>query len=90
MSNLNYVVQSIQKFKDKHILISGAGNSALDWACDLSEYAKSVTLCYRKEEISGHEHMKQLLDKLDISKNQVWLLNNLTVILINQLSQRLF
>lgn len=68
LSNLNYVVQSIQKYKNKHILISGAGNSALDWACDLSEYAKSVTICYRKEEISGHEHMRQLLDKLDISK----------------------
>ncbi len=68
LSNLNYVVQSIQKFKDKHILISGAGNSALDWACDLSEYAKSVTICYRKDEISGHEHMRELLDKLNITK----------------------
>lgn len=68
LSNLNYVVQSIQKYKDKHILISGAGNSALDWACDLSEYAKSVTICYRKEEISGHEHMKNLLEKLDVIK----------------------
>ncbi|KTT85569.1 thioredoxin reductase [Mammaliicoccus sciuri] len=77
LSNLNYVVQSIQKFKDKHILISGAGNSALDWACDLSEYAKSVTLCYRKEEISGHEHMKQLLDKLDISKKSSMVIKQL-------------
>nr|WP_279382309.1 NAD(P)/FAD-dependent oxidoreductase [Mammaliicoccus sciuri] len=77
LSNLNYVVQSIQKFKDKHILISGAGNSALDWACDLSEYAKSVTLCYRKEEISGHEHMKQLLDKLDITKKSSMVIKQL-------------
>lgn len=68
LTNLNYVVQSISKFKDKHILISGSGNSALDWACDLSEYCKSVTICYRKEGISGHEHMQEELDKLNIIK----------------------
>lgn len=68
LTNLNYVVQSMQKYKDKHILISGAGNSALDWARDLSEYAKQVTLCYRKDEISGHEYMSDLLDQLNIIK----------------------
>ncbi|GGI39423.1 NAD(P)/FAD-dependent oxidoreductase [Mammaliicoccus stepanovicii] len=68
LTNLNYVVQSIKKFENKHVLISGAGNSALDWACDLSDYAKSITICYRKEDISGHEHMKQRLNDLNITK----------------------
>ena len=61
VANLNYVVQSIQKYKNKHVLISGAGNAALDWAATLAPHTKSLTLCYRKEEISGHEHMKEEL-----------------------------
>ena len=60
-TNLNYAVQSLQKFKDKKVLISGGGNTALDWAHDLSKFAKQITLCYRKEDISGHECLSQAL-----------------------------
>ncbi|HLR19264.1 MAG TPA: NAD(P)/FAD-dependent oxidoreductase [Staphylococcus sp.] len=68
LTNLNYVVQSLKKFKNKDVLISGAGNSALDWANDLSDYAKSVTLIYRKTDIKGYEAMKNILDQLDVEK----------------------
>ena len=49
-------------------MISGAGNSALDWANDLSGYAKSVTLIYRKADIKGYEAMKNILDGLSVEK----------------------
>ncbi|MDG0822995.1 MAG: NAD(P)/FAD-dependent oxidoreductase [Staphylococcus equorum] len=68
LTNLHYVVQSLKKFKDKNVLISGAGNSALDWANDLSGYAKSVTLIYRKADIRGYEAMKDVLEKLEVEK----------------------
>lgn len=68
LTNLHYVVQSLKKFKDKDILISGAGNSALDWARDLSGYAKSVTLVYRKADISGYEALKNILEDLNVKK----------------------
>ncbi|MDG0844021.1 NAD(P)/FAD-dependent oxidoreductase [Staphylococcus equorum] len=68
LTNLHYVVQSLKKFKNKNVLISGAGNSALDWANDLSGYAKSVTLIYRKADIKGYEAMKDMLDKLEVEK----------------------
>ena len=68
LTNLHYVVQSLRKFKDKDILISGAGNSALDWANDLSGYAKSVTLIYRKSEIKGYEAVRDKLDDLNVRK----------------------
>jgi len=68
LTNLHYVVQSLKKFKDKHVLISGAGNSALDWANDLSGYAKSVTLIYRKADIKGYEVMKEKLEQLNVKK----------------------
>ena len=57
LTNLHYVVQSLKHFKTKRIDFR-AGNSALDWANDLSGYAKSVTLIYRKADIKGYEAMK--------------------------------
>ncbi|NPC93409.1 NAD(P)/FAD-dependent oxidoreductase [Bacillus sp. WMMC1349] len=63
VSNLNYTVKSLQYFKDKTVIISGGGNSAVDWANELEPVAKKVYLAYRKEELSGHEsQVKQLLN----------------------------
>lgn len=55
VTNLHYTVKSLARFKDKTVLISGGGNTALDWASELSEVAKKVYLTYRKEELKGHE-----------------------------------
>lgn len=68
LTNLHYTVQALKHFKNKNVLISGSGNSALDWACDLSGYAKNVTLVYRKDEIRGYEAMNEILEKLDVEK----------------------
>jgi len=55
LTNLHYTVKSYARFRDKTILISGGGNSALDWASELSEIAKRVYLTYRKDTFKGHE-----------------------------------
>ncbi|WP_100401383.1 NAD(P)/FAD-dependent oxidoreductase [Bacillus sp. FJAT-42315] len=63
VSNLNYTVKSLQRFKDKTVIISGGGNSAIDWANELEPVAKKVYVTYRKEALSGHEaQVKQLMD----------------------------
>ncbi|MGM7634874.1 NAD(P)/FAD-dependent oxidoreductase [Bacillus sp. Hm123] len=63
VSNLNYTVKSLQRFKDKTVIISGGGNSAIDWANELEPIAKKVYITYRKEVLSGHEaQVKQLMD----------------------------
>lgn len=54
-TNLHYVVRSVKDFKDKNVLISGGGPSAIDWANDLKPIAKDVTLIYRGEKLKGHE-----------------------------------
>ncbi|MBK3496663.1 NAD(P)/FAD-dependent oxidoreductase [Viridibacillus sp. YIM B01967] len=62
VSNLNYTVKSIQRFKDKTVIISGGGNSAIDWANELEPIAKKVYLTYRKDQLNGHEsQVNQLL-----------------------------
>lgn len=55
VSNLHYTIRGIQSFKDKSLLISGGGNSAIDWAKDLIGIAKQMMVIYRGDKLSAHE-----------------------------------
>ena len=55
VTNLYYTVQELEIFRNKHILISGGGNSAVDWANELVPIAASVTIVHRRDEFGGHE-----------------------------------
>jgi len=55
VSNLHYTVKSLSRFKGKTVLISGGGNTAIDWANELEPIADKVYLTYRKEALKGHE-----------------------------------
>ncbi|MEK4228241.1 NAD(P)/FAD-dependent oxidoreductase [Solibacillus sp. FSL H8-0538] len=63
MTNLHYTVQHLERFSGKHILISGGGNAAIDWAVELLEVAASVKVIYRKEQLSAHEAQVQAFIK---------------------------
>ncbi|WP_338147632.1 NAD(P)/FAD-dependent oxidoreductase [Macrococcus armenti] len=68
INNLHYVVRSLQRFKGKRVLISGGGNTAVDWARDIAPYAASVHIICRKEDFKGHEEMVRKLDDLRVVK----------------------
>ncbi|MGE7998572.1 NAD(P)/FAD-dependent oxidoreductase [Lysinibacillus sp. NPDC093190] len=55
VTNLYYTVQELEIFRNKHVLISGGGNSAVDWANELVPIAASVTIVHRRDEFGGHE-----------------------------------
>lgn len=55
VTNLHYTVKSLVQFKGKRVLISGGGNSAIDWANELESIADKVYLTYRKSQLKGHE-----------------------------------
>lgn len=55
VSNLHYTVKSLKRFKDRTVIISGGGNSAIDWANELEQVAKKVYLVHRKPNLTGHE-----------------------------------
>lgn len=55
LSNLNYTVKSLERFKNKTVLISGGGDSAIDWANELEPIARKVILTCRKGQLSAHE-----------------------------------
>ncbi|SMF64197.1 thioredoxin reductase (NADPH) [Paenibacillus uliginis N3/975] len=55
VTNLHYTVQELDVFRDKHVLISGGGNSAVDWANELEPIAASVTVVHRRNDFGGLE-----------------------------------
>ncbi|SFF20491.1 thioredoxin reductase (NADPH) [Paenibacillus catalpae] len=61
VTNLHYTVKSLKRFKDKNVIISGGGNTAVDWAMELLPFAKKIYITYRKEALSGHEANVTLL-----------------------------
>ncbi len=54
-TNLHYTVDRVERYRDKHVLISGGGDSAVDWANRLEPIAKKVTIVHRREAFTGHE-----------------------------------
>ena len=63
-SSLFYSIKDKKIFKDKTISIFGGGDSALDWAIELSNTCK-VNLIHRRDGFSGAESSVQKVKELD-------------------------
>lgn len=50
---IKYFIKNPEKFRDKRVVISGGGDSALDWSIYLSNIASEVTLIHRRNEFRG-------------------------------------
>jgi thioredoxin reductase (NADPH) len=50
---VEYFVKDPEKFRNKKVVISGGGDSALDWSVFLSDVASEVTLVHRRNEFRG-------------------------------------
>lgn len=62
-ANLHYFVSDLEKFRGQKVLISGGGDSAVDWALMLEPIAAEVTLVHRRDKFRAHEHSVQLLQQ---------------------------
>lgn len=76
-----YAVRKREIFKDKHLLIAGGGDSALDWTLNLQDIAKRVTLIHRRDDFRAApdsvNKMRALVadDKMDLHIGQPVALN---------------
>ena len=59
-----YSVKDKNFFKNKKVCIFGGGDSALDWAIELSKFAE-ITLVHRRNEFRGAEHSGEIARKLE-------------------------
>lgn len=55
-SNLHYFVGDLNRFKGQKVLLTGGGDSAVDWALMLEPIAESVALVHRRDKFRAHEH----------------------------------
>ena len=62
--SLFYAVKEKEKFKNKNISIFGGGDSALDWALELSKFSK-INLIHRRDEFRGAPHTLSEIKKLE-------------------------
>ncbi len=65
-----YSVPEQSKFKNKHIVIAGGGDSAVDWAISLSEIATSVTMVHRRSKFRAAQDSVNKLNAL-ASQNKI-------------------
>ncbi len=72
-----YAVRKMDDFRDKHVVIVGGGDSALDWTLNLQPIAKKLTLVHRRDEFRGAPHsVKAMRDlvaegKIDLKVGQI-------------------
>jgi len=59
-----YSIKDKSFFNNKKVCIFGGGDSALDWAIELSKFA-DVTLLHRREEFRGAEHSTSVVKQLE-------------------------
>ncbi|WP_323132025.1 NAD(P)/FAD-dependent oxidoreductase [Paenibacillus silvisoli] len=61
--NLHYFISDLNHFQGKHVVVSGGGDSAVDWSLMLEPIAASVTLVHRRDKFRAHEHSVENLMK---------------------------
>ena len=59
-----YSIKDKNFFKNKKVCIFGGGDSALDWAIELSKFAE-ITLVHRRDEFRGAEHSAEIARKFE-------------------------
>ena len=50
-----YFVKDLESFRDKHVVVVGGGDTALDWALSLLGIARQVSLIHRRDRFRAHE-----------------------------------
>ncbi len=62
-ADIPYFIDNLDKFRGKHVLVVGGGDSAVDFALMLENVATEVTLIHRRDQFRAHEEsVKQLYE----------------------------
>jgi thioredoxin reductase (NADPH) len=60
---VEYIIKDPEIYRNKRVVISGGGDSALDWSIFLSSVASEVTLIHRRSEFRGHlDSVQKVMD----------------------------
>ena len=76
---VDYIVRDPEKFRNKRVVISGGGDSALDWTVFLADVASEVSLVHRRTSFRGHLDTVDKVQEL-AQKGKVKLITNAEVV----------
>lgn len=70
---VEYIIKDPEVYRDKKVVISGGGDSALDWAIFLADgVASEVSLVHRRQEFRGHlDSVQKAMDMAATGKIQL-------------------
>jgi thioredoxin reductase (NADPH) len=77
--SIHYAVRQKETYRDKHVVIAGGGDSAVDWALILKDIAKSVSVVHRRAKFRAAPDSEA---KLNVAANN----NELQLVVPYQLS----
>ena len=61
---VEYMIKEPEDFRDKRVVISGGGDSALDWTIHLADIAEEITLVHRRKGFRGAPDSVEKVQKL--------------------------
>jgi thioredoxin reductase (NADPH) len=67
-----YFVKDKRPFRGKNVLIVGGGDTAVDWALNLKDWAGHITLIHRRDQFRAHEGSLAELGTTDIPIMTYW------------------
>jgi len=80
---VDYIIKDPDKFKNKKVIISGGGDSALDWAIHLAkDITSELTLVHRRDSFRGHLDSVEQLNNM-IKSGKINLITNAEVVAVN-------
>jgi thioredoxin reductase (NADPH) len=60
---IDYVVRDPEKYRGKKVVISGGGDSALDWTIFLADVATEIVMVHRRDSFRGHlDSVQKVID----------------------------
>ncbi|MBI2185266.1 MAG: NAD(P)/FAD-dependent oxidoreductase [Thaumarchaeota archaeon] len=69
---VSYFVKDKNALRGKRVLIVGGGDSAVDWALTLRDWAQEVTLVHRRDVFRAHERSVAELMSSDVKLRMFW------------------
>lgn len=72
-----YFVEDKRPFRDKRILIIGGGDTAVDWALNLKDWAREITIIHRRDQFRAHEASLAELRTTEIPIMTFWQLRRI-------------
>ena len=63
-NGVEFMIKDPSIFRDKNVVISGGGDSALDWTIELQKIASKITLIHRRSEFRGAFDSVEKVQKL--------------------------